>query len=205
MRVVDDDARELGEFRHFIDGEFVRCARGLAEVCVHATNGELLVVGDGGIEGEFTVQRRTAHAARLFHEFDQGGEVFLVDTTRVGLLADREVGGLTDDFTHHADGTHDANGAKGLVRDGDVAARHEEVIDVLRVEEAVREWVAVATVDGSDVLAARIDVAEGGAGDERVVRELLSILLTGVVEVDIPSGRYATIGEVLPGHDVILV
>ena len=131
--------------------------------------------------------------------------MFLVDTTRVGLLADREVGGLTDDFTHHTDGTHDANGAKGLVRDGDVAARHEEVIDVLRVEEAVREWVAVATVDGSDVLAARIDVAEGGAGDERVVRELLSILLTGVVEVDIPSGRYATIGEVLPGHDVILV
>jgi len=56
FRVVDDDARQLGEFGLFIGGEFGRGAGGLAEVGIHAAHGELLVVGDRRIEREFTVK-----------------------------------------------------------------------------------------------------------------------------------------------------
>ena len=60
--------------------------------------------------------------------------MLLVDAARVGVFADSEVGGLADDFAHHTDGAHDADGTEGFVGDRDVAAGEEQVVDVLGVE-----------------------------------------------------------------------
>ena len=131
--------------------------------------------------------------------------MLLVDAARVGVFADSEVGGLADDFAHHADGAHDADGTEGFVGDRDVAAGEEEVVDVLGVEQAVGQRVAVAAIDGVDLLAAGVGVAERGARDERIVGELLGVLLLGVVEVDVPGGGHAAVIEVAAGDDVFLV
>ena len=132
--------------------------------------------------------------------------MLLVDAARIGVLADGEVGGLADDFAHHTDGTHHAHGAEGFVGDGDVAAGEEEVVDVLGVEQAVRQGVAVTTVDGgSDVLPVGIDIAESRTRDEGVLGELLGELLVGVVEVDVPGRRHAAVREVGALDDVVLV
>ena len=89
--------------------------------------------------------------------------------------------------------------------DGDVAAGEEQVVDVLGVEQAVGQGVAIATVDRGDVLAAGVDVAEGRAGDERIVRELLGEFFAGVVEVDVPGRRHAAVVEFRARDDVVLV
>jgi hypothetical protein len=144
--------------------------------------GQLLGVG-GQVEIAFEIV--ATHRARLVHEILQDVEILLIHAARRGVVAHADPRGLAHDLAHHAAGAHDARAAERVAIHADGAARHEEIADVLAVEAAVRHGIAVLAVGV---------LAEFGAADEGIVREVLRILLLRVMQVLIPGRRHAAIG-----------
>ena len=140
--------------------------------------------GVGG-EVEIPFEGVAAHGAGLGHEVFEDVEVLLIDATGGGVVANADPSGLSDDLAHHAAGAHDAGGAEGVALDGDGAAGHEEIADVLAVEAAVGDGVAVFAVGV---------LAEFGAGDEGIVGEVFGVLLFGIVQILVPGGGDAAVG-----------
>ena len=113
--------------------------------------GAKAALGDGW-DGEFAILGRTEGTTGLLHEVDEKGEVVLVDSARGRFLGGGDPGCFTNHFSHHATGAHDAGGAEGASVDRDAAAGHEEVLDILRVHDAVGDTVAILTIDPTAML-----------------------------------------------------
>ena len=120
-------------------------------------------------------------------------EVLLVNVARAAVAGLADGGGAADGDSHHADGLHDADGAQRLAGDADVAAGHEEVRHVARVEATVGNRVADLVVDGMPV---------DGLRDEGPVGVGLGVNRVRDVQVDRPSGQHAAVGEGLLAVDV---
>ena len=140
-------------------------------------------------------EARAPGAAGEFEQAINFLPVLLVDAARSGVALDGDGGGFADDFTHHADGLHDAYGAEGLVGDADISAGHKHVFNVHGIEAAVGDRVTEITVDAAVVL---------GDGDEGIVGKFGGVFLLSEMEVNAPGAGHAAVGEILFCDDVFV-
>lgn len=103
----------------------------------------LAVCGPVAAEVVELVVLQAAPSHAFLHHGLQLVEVVGVDLARQRSVACADAGGHAHYLAHHARGAHHAHGAQSDVGDADVAARHEEVVDVARVEAAVGYGVGV--------------------------------------------------------------
>ena len=80
------------------------------------------------------------------------------------------------------------------MRHADAAPRHEEVLDIARVEAAIGHGVTVTTIDS---------FAVHGLGNKWIVRIFLGVLFLGIMQIDTPGAGHATIREIFLRHDVL--
>ena len=176
--VIDDDALERGDTDSEVPAADVDHSAGSRT---------------GDLERRF--EAGAAGAAGELEEAVELAPVFRIHLAGGGAALDGDGGGFADDFAHHADGFHDADGTEGLVGDADIAAGHEEILDVDRVEAAVGNRVAEIAVDAAVVL---------GDSDKGVVGEFGGVFFAREVEVDAPGAGDAAVGKLAFGDEVLV-
>ncbi len=116
-----------------------------------------------------------------------------------GFTIGSNPGGLSDHFAHHPTSAHDAGSAEGAAVHRNTATCHEEIVNVLGVETAVRNVVSRFAVDLTVVYRNR---------NKRVLFcDPLLEFLFWIVKIDRPSGRdtgigkFSFCGDVISGED----
>ena len=175
----EDGGAHLGHAREVLPGTPEPLRLGEGDLAQAVSVLPLVRIGDGGA---------VDLADSFAHPFLEVGEVLFVNAAGVGIELLADACRHPDNFALGAAGAHHPHRPERFVGNADASPGHEEVVDVPGIEATV------GNPEGTVILEGR-KVPVFGVCDEGISLEALVVAGAGEVEIVVPAGGSASVGE----------